>query len=85
MTQISMTGEDWLSDRERSRRKAADAKLAKAEKRAAAALTAAADALDDWIRAYCNVHDDRMGAADGRRRLSADCRELAGHIEARHL
>ena len=81
MDQLTMTGEDWLSERERSRDRTAKARLNKAELKAAKALHAAADALDDWMRAYCEVHPDKMGLGDQRRRLSADCRELASYVE----
>lgn len=84
MTQITMTGDDWLSDRDRARDKAAKARLHKAEQRAAKALHAAAEALDDWMRAYCDVHPDKMGLADQRRRLSSDCRELATYVDGLH-
>lgn len=84
MTQLTMAGDDWLSDRDRARDKAAQARLRKAEQKAAKALHAAAEALDDWMRAYCDVHPDRMGLGDQRRRLSADCRELASYIDGVH-
>lgn len=81
MDQLIMSGNDWLSDRQRARNKAAEARLHKAEQKAAKALHAAADALDDWMRAYCEVHLDKMGLGDQRRRLSADCRELASYVD----
>lgn len=84
MDQLTMSGNDWLSDRDRARDKASKARLHKAEQKAAKALHAAADALDDWMRAYCDVHPDKMGLADQRRRLSGDCRELANYIDGLH-
>lgn len=84
-TQYAMTGDDWTSDRDKRRQARAEAAHRAACLKAAAKMRAAADALHAALMAALEAgHADRMGAADGRRRLADDLNELAGWFEAVH-
>jgi hypothetical protein len=84
MTQLTMTGEDWLSDRDRKAQARAEAARRKAAIKAAEKLQAAADAVAEFSMACfeCNDASRPMGADDGRNMLSANMREFAGWLES---
>lgn len=82
MTQQSITGDDWTSDRDKKRQARADAAVKKTSLACATKMIAAADALHEQLMACFDAgHEDKMGAGDGRRRLADDLRELAAHFE----
>lgn len=86
MTQLSMTGEDWLSDRDRKSQARVDAARKRAALTCAAKLTAAAEALSAYLHACreCrdNSGDELRGISDGRHRLIADCMEYACYLDS---
>jgi hypothetical protein len=70
-TQMSMTGEDWTSERDKNRQKKAEAKRKQTALACAAKLEAGATALRDFLSA-CNdcrdlSGDEKLEASDGRR------------------
>lgn len=76
--QIAMSGDDWLSERDKKSQARADAAHRKACLAAATKLEAAAEAVRAMLMAYLDCgHTDTMGAGDGRRRIAADMDELA--------
>lgn len=84
-TQFAMTGDDWTSERDKKRQAKAEAAHKAACLKAATKMLAAADALNDVMRAYLAAgYPDKLGQADGRRRLAADLRELAGYWQGVH-
>lgn len=81
--QLAMTGDDWTSEQDKRRQARAEAALRKASLNAAKHMRAAAGALNEHLLAALDAgHPDRMGQADGRRRLIGDLLELAGHFES---
>lgn len=86
MSQTVLTGEDWLSDRDRKAQARAVAARRKAALACAAKLEAAADALTAYLAA-CRECDDgsddrQRGLADGRHKLISDCMEYSGWLES---
>lgn len=82
-TQLSMTGEDWLSDRDRKQQAQADRNLKKTSVEAARKMRAASEAVRAQYRAYLEAgHPDKMGDGDGRLRLIASLEELAAYFES---
>lgn len=83
MNQLSITGEDWLSDRDRNRTKRAEAAKRKAALDCARKLKAAADSLKAFMWACHECGDPfERGAADGRQILLEDCMEYATYLES---
>lgn len=84
MTQLTMTGSDWLSDRDRRQQARAEAARKKAALDCAKRLHAAADALATFAMAChdCNDASAPRAADDGRRLLAEQCREYAGWLES---
>lgn len=83
--QLSMTGEDWLSERDKKSQARAEAAHRKACLVAAAKLEAAAEAVLAMLTAYLECgHEDKMGAGDGRRRIVGDMAELASWLRSVH-
>lgn len=81
-----MTGEDWLSERERRSRARAQATRRKAALLCAAKLEAAAEAVTAYLAACRDCQDGsddtQRGIADGRHRLIADCMEYSAWLES---
>lgn len=78
-----MQGDDWTSEQDKRRQARAEAAVRKASLNAAKHMRAAADALNGQLLAGLDAgHPDRMGAADGRRRLMHDLLELSAHFES---
>lgn len=84
MAQTSLTGDDWLSDRDRKAQARAVAARRKAALACAAKLEAAAEALGAYLAACreCrdNSGDELRGIADGRHLLISDLMEEASWI-----
>lgn len=81
--QLSMTGEDWLSDRDRKTQARAEAARRKAALRAAEKLQAAADAVAEFSMACLECNDGSVrGSDDSRVILSTSMREYAGWLES---
>lgn len=81
-TQLSMTGDDWTSDRDKKRQAAANARLKKTSQDAARKMRSAADALRVQYRAYIEAgHPDHTGR-DNRLVQAADLDELASYFES---
>lgn len=83
-TQVSMTGEDWLSDRDRKAQARAETARKKAALACAKKLEAAADALHELVMACidCNDGSRCRGDDDGRVVLQRNIREYAGWLES---
>lgn len=84
MNQLSMTGEDWLSEGDRKRRARDEAARRKAAMKASEKLFAAADAVGEFSMACieCNDASTPKGADDGRYTLSVNMREFAGWLQS---
>lgn len=84
MTQLTMTGDDWLSDRDRKAQARAEAARRKAALDCARKLDAAADALSAYSMACLEVGDASAPrrADDGRTLLAENCREFAGWLDS---
>lgn len=81
-TQLAMTGDDWISDRDRKRQARAEAAYRKAMVAAIPKMEAAAEALRACYRAAMEAgHPDKMGQGDGRLRLAADLMEYASYLD----
>ena len=89
MQQLSITGDDWKSDRARAAEARASKKRDKAGRDCARALNAATKAVSSYLEACrdCNdgSGDEERGLGDSRHRLITDCSEYAGFLEAKHL
>lgn len=81
--QLTMTGEDWLSDRDIKARKRLEAEREKTARKAAAALEKAADALAEFSMAcfHCNDASSPRRDDDGRTILQRNIREYQGWLE----
>lgn len=80
--QMAMSGDDWLSDRDKKAQDRADKALKAATAKAAASMRRAAEDLRAQYRAYVAAgHPEKMGAADQRLTLSGDLDELASFWE----
>ncbi|MEX8520033.1 MAG: hypothetical protein AB3X44_16105 [Leptothrix sp. (in: b-proteobacteria)] len=83
MNQLTMAGEDWLSDRDRNRTKKAEAAKKKAALDCARKLEAAAESLNAFMSACRECGDQfERGAGDGRLRLVEDCMEYAMYLQS---
>jgi hypothetical protein len=84
MMQTTMTGEDWLSDRDKRTQARAEAARRKAGQKCAQRLHAAADALGEFAMACleCNDASAPRRADDGRTLLASHMREYAGWLES---
>jgi hypothetical protein len=82
--QLTMNGEDWLSDRDRKTQARAEAARRKAALKAAEKLHASADAVAEFALACldCNDGSGPKRADDGRTVLSSSMREYAGWLES---
>ena len=82
--QLTMAGDDWLSDNDRKRQARAEAARRKAALRAAEKLHAAADSVAEFALSCleCNDGSGPKRADDGRTILSAGMREYAGWLES---
>lgn len=82
-SQVSMNGEDWLSDRDRKAQARAEAARKKAALACAKKLQAAADALAEFSMACldCNDASSPRRADDGRALLAANCREFSAWLD----
>jgi hypothetical protein len=82
--QLTMTGEDWLSDRDRKTQARAEAARRKAALKAAEKLHASADAVAEFALACleCNDGSGPKRADDGRNILQAHMREFGGWLES---
>lgn len=83
MTQLTMTGEDWLSDRDRKAQAKAEAARARAARKTAKALQDAAEAVSEFKFACleCGDGSATLRADDGRDRLSLQMREYSAWLE----
>ena len=83
--QTSMTGNDWLSDRDRKSQARAEAARKKAALACAKKLEAAAEALSDLMRACRDCADASVvrGADDGRMILQRNILEYAVYLNER--
>lgn len=82
--QVQMAGDDWLSANDRKRQAKAEAARKKAALACANKLEAAADSLNEFLRACAECSDasfDR-GADDSRRLLQASMREYSGYLDS---
>jgi hypothetical protein len=88
MQQLALTGEDWKSDREKSREARARGKREHAGRVGAQALLAATKAISTYLQACrdCNdgSGDERSGIADCRHRLIGDMSEYAAWLQSKH-
>lgn len=86
MTQLTMTGSDWLSDRDRRAQARAEAVRKKAALDCARKLDAAIDGLRGFIHACDAVGDESAvrHAADGRLRLIEDLAEYSAWLAMRY-
>ena len=86
--QLTMTGDDWISDRDRTRQKKAIEARRAAGLKAAKALKKAAEALQDYLRACRECQDgsddSKMGAGDGRQVLIGNMTEYMGWLYWKH-
>ena len=82
--QVAITGEDWLSEPDKKSKARAEASIKRTGLAASKKLEAAADALNDFLRACMDAgHEDQRGAADGRRILINDIMEYSSYLDAR--
>lgn len=83
MTQLTMTGEDWLSDRDRKALAKAEAARAKAARKAAKALQDAADSVAEFAMTCVECQDVSAprAADDSRYRLGTEMRDYAAWLE----
>ena len=83
-TQLAITGDDWTSNRDRKAHERTEVARKKAALVCAKKLEAAADALNDFLKACheCNDAGRDRGADDSRRILQASMREYAGHLDS---
>ena len=88
MKQLSMTGDDWKSDRAMAAEARAIKKRDQAGRECAKALNAASKALGAYLQACrdCNdgSGDEERGLSDSRHRLITDNSEYAGFLENKH-
>ena len=86
--QISITGDDWTSERDRKAQARREAARKKAGLECQRRLEAAAVALHNYVSACNECRDgsgsERMGLSDGRFRLASDCIEYAGFLEGKY-
>lgn len=87
-TQLSMTGGDWLSDRDKRHQARAEAARKKAALDCARKLEAAAESLSRFLLA-CNEcrdgsADERMSAGDSRKLLMANLMEYSAWLESKY-
>ncbi|VVE56723.1 hypothetical protein PAQ31011_05135 [Pandoraea aquatica] len=83
-TQLSMTGDDWKSDREVKAQARAEAARKKAAVECARKLEAARDALSAYLLACidCNDASGSRGADDSRSILMGNMSEYAGYLRS---
>ena len=88
MHQLSITGEDWKSDRAKAAEARASKKRDEAGQACARSLNAASKALGAYLQACreCNdgSGDEERGLGDSRHRLIADTSEYATFLESKH-
>ncbi len=86
--QLTMTGDDWISDRDRTRQRKAEAARHAAGMRAATTLRKAADALKAYLQACRECQDgsddSKRGGDDTRHTLRESLCEYADFLEMRH-
>lgn len=82
-TQVSMTGDDWTSDRDKKHRAKVEAARKKAALACAKKLEAAADALHEFSMACleCNDASSPRRDDDGRTLLQRNMREYSSYLE----
>jgi vacuolar-type H+-ATPase subunit H len=84
--QMTMTGADWLSDRDRKAQARLEAAREKTGRILARRLDAAVEALRDYMNACNEIGDESRvkHQADGRLRLQEDCAEYANWLHSVH-
>ena len=86
--QLTMTGDDWISDRDRTRQRKAEAARDAAGIKAATTLRKAADTLNAYLWACRKCQDGsddtKQGASDSRQILIESLSEYAGFLEMKH-
>ena len=81
MNQLAMTGDDWLSDRDRKQEARAKATLKKTSIVCADRLDAAVEAVQAQMRAHYAAHGEIKNIGiDGRQRLIEDMAEFASFL-----
>jgi hypothetical protein len=83
MQQMTMTGEDWRSDRDIKAQARAEAVRKKAALNCARKLDAACEALSEYLIACNDCRDESRsrGADDSRTILISHMREYANHLD----
>lgn len=83
-TQVAMTGDDWLNDRDKKSLQRAEAARGKAGLACAKKLEAAADALHEFVMACleCNDASRPRGEDDGRAVLQRSLREYSAYLKS---
>ena len=88
ITQLTMTGGDWTSDRDRTRQRKAESARRAAGLKAAKALSKAAEAMQTFLEACRECRDgsddEKMGASDGRRILIDNMTEYMAWLTMRY-
>lgn len=84
--QVSMSGDDWLSDRDRKTQAKAEAKRKRTALACASKLAAASQALTEYLNACaeCNDASSPRHAADGRYSLRSSINEYAAYLSGRY-
>lgn len=84
--QLAMTGDDWLSDRDKQAQARAESKRKKAAIACARKLEAASEALSDFLHVCLDCHDESRsrGADDGRLILIRNITEYAGYLSSKY-
>lgn len=84
MTQLTMTGDDWLSNRDRKEQAKAEANRKKAAIACAKKLEAAADSLNELMRACNECHDASsvQRVDDGRQLLVERLMEFSSWLDS---
>ncbi len=87
-TQLAMTGDDWLSERDKKNQAKAEAKRRAAGIACSKKLEAAVDSLNEYLRS-CNECQDgsgnhRTGHGDGRIVLISNMMEYASYLDGKY-
>lgn len=81
--QIAMTGEDWLSDRDRKARARAEARRKAAALKCSRKLDEARDALNEFLSACLDCgHVEATRLDDSRRLLMRDMSEYSSYLDS---
>ena len=82
-SQITMTGDDWLSDRDRKDRARAEARRKSAALKCSRKLDEARDALNEFLSACLDCgHVEATRLDDSRRLLMRDMSEYSSYLDS---